>query len=81
MTLVRLTRETFVAFNEDKAQRLAAALAFSTIFAVAPLFVILIAVVGGVLSLDGSGGHTRKIALFPRSRRMPAPQRPIPSGS
>ncbi len=58
MNLVQLTRETFVAFNEDKAQRLAAALAFSTIFAVAPLFVILIAVVGGVLSLDGSGGHT-----------------------
>jgi membrane protein len=58
MNFVALTKQTFVAFNEDKAQRLAAAIAFSTIFAIAPLFVILIAVVGGILSLDGSGGHT-----------------------
>jgi membrane protein len=55
---VTLTKRTFAAFNDDKAQRLAAAIAFSTIFAIAPLFVILIAVVGGILSLDGSGGHT-----------------------
>jgi membrane protein len=58
MNFVSLTKRTFAAFNEDKAQRLAAAIAFSTIFAIAPLFVILIAVVGGILSLDGAGGHT-----------------------
>ena len=58
MNLVSVTKRTFEAFNEDKAQRLAAAIAFSTIFAIAPLFVILIAVVGGILSLDGAGGHT-----------------------
>jgi membrane protein len=58
VNFVSVTKRTFEAFNEDKAQRLAAAIAFSTIFAIAPLFVILIAVVGGILSLDGSGGHT-----------------------
>ena len=58
MNLISVTRQTFTAFNDDKAQRLAAAIAFSTIFAIAPLLVILIAVVGGILSLDGAGGHT-----------------------
>ncbi len=58
MNFVSVTKRTFAAFNEDKAQRLAAAIAFSTIFAIAPLFVILIAVVGGILSLDGARGHT-----------------------
>ena len=58
MNLISVTRQTFAAFNDDKAQRLAAAIAFSTIFAIAPLLVILIAVVGGILSLDGAGGHT-----------------------
>ncbi|MBD5633721.1 MAG: YihY/virulence factor BrkB family protein [Candidatus Eremiobacteraeota bacterium] len=58
MNVVDLTRSTFAAFNDDKAQRLAAAIAFSTIFSLAPLFVILIAVVGGLLDLDGTGGHT-----------------------
>jgi membrane protein len=58
VNFVSVTKRTFAAFNEDKAQRLAAAIAFSTIFAIAPLFVILIAVVGGILSLDGARGHT-----------------------
>jgi len=58
VNLISVTRQTFAAFNDDKAQRLAAAIAFSTIFAIAPLLVILIAVVGGILSLDGAGGHT-----------------------
>lgn len=58
MNLISVIRQTFTAFNDDKAQRLAAAIAFSTIFAIAPLLVILIAVVGGILSLDGAGGHT-----------------------
>jgi membrane protein len=58
VNLISVIRQTFTAFNDDKAQRLAAAIAFSTIFAIAPLLVILIAVVGGILSLDGAGGHT-----------------------
>jgi membrane protein len=55
---VDLVKRTAVAFNDDKGQRLAAAIAFSTIFSVAPLFVILIAVVGSILDVNGSGGHT-----------------------
>jgi membrane protein len=53
-----LPAATWKAFNEDKAQRLAASIAYSTIFSLAPLFVILIAIVGGVLDVKGSGGHT-----------------------
>jgi membrane protein len=49
---------TWTAFNEDKAQRLAASIAYSTIFSLAPLFVVLIAIVGGILDVNGSGGHT-----------------------
>ena len=58
MNYVDLVKRTVVAFNDDKGQRLAAAIAFSTIFSVAPLFVILIAVVGGALDVSGNGGHT-----------------------
>ncbi len=43
---VRLTRETFIEWNRDGASRLAAALAYYTIFSLAPLLLILIAVAG-----------------------------------
>jgi membrane protein len=56
--IYQLVKATIAAFNADKAQRLAAALAFSTIFSIAPLFVVLIAIVGGLLDVNGSGGHT-----------------------
>ena len=49
------------AFNEDKVMRLASAIAFSTIFSIAPLLVILIAVVGWVLGLE-NGGNGRHLA-------------------
>ncbi len=58
MSAFELVKRTVTAFNEDKAQRLAAAIAFSTIFSIAPLFVILIAIVGGILDVSGTGGHT-----------------------
>jgi membrane protein len=58
MNAVRLVKATVTAFNDDKGQRLAAAIAFSTIFSIAPLFVILIAIVGGVMNVQGTGGHT-----------------------
>jgi membrane protein len=58
MNYVDLVKRTIAAFNDDKGQRLAAAIAFSTIFSIAPLFVILIAVVGGLLKVSGNGGHT-----------------------
>jgi membrane protein len=56
-TLPATLRATWTAFNEDKAQRLAASIAYSTIFSLAPLLVLLIAVVGTVLSASGSGGR------------------------
>jgi membrane protein len=58
MNYFDLAKRTVTSFNQDKAQRLAAAIAFSTIFSIAPLFVILIAIVGGVLKASGGGGHT-----------------------
>jgi len=54
---IALLKATWQAFNEDKAQRLAASIAYSTIFSLAPLFVVLIAIVGGILDVEGSGGH------------------------
>jgi membrane protein len=51
-----MAKETFARFNADKAPRLAAALSYSTIFALAPVFLIVIALVGQVLGLT-NGGH------------------------
>ncbi len=56
-TLPATLRATWTAFNEDKAQRLAASIAYSTIFSLAPLLVLLIAVVGTVLGASGTGGR------------------------
>jgi membrane protein len=49
-----MLKETFAAWNADKAPRLAAAIAYSTIFAIAPLLIITIAIVGAVLGFTGS---------------------------
>jgi membrane protein len=57
-TLPATLRATWIAFNEDKAQRLAASIAYSTIFSLAPLLVVLIAVIGSILSVSGSGGQS-----------------------
>ena len=57
MHAFEIVKQTVVAFNEDKAQRLAAAIAFSTIFSLAPLFVIVIAVAVGILDVQGRAGH------------------------
>ncbi len=53
MTLASL-RATFAGFNADKAPRLAAAIAYSTIFSIAPLFVVLIAVATHILGKDAN---------------------------
>ena len=45
-----LLKESFLAWQEDKASRLAAALAYYTVFAMAPLLIIAVAVVSLVLS-------------------------------
>jgi membrane protein len=47
-------KETFAAWNSDKAPRLAAAIAYSTVFAIAPLLIITIALVGAILGFTGS---------------------------
>jgi membrane protein len=51
-----MLKETYARFNADKAPRLAAALSYTTIFALAPVFLIVIAVTGQILSLT-NGGH------------------------
>ncbi|HYZ15673.1 MAG TPA: YihY/virulence factor BrkB family protein [Candidatus Acidoferrum sp.] len=56
-----MLKRTWQAFNEDKATRLAAAIAFSAIFSIAPLLIVLTAIVGWVLGLQ-SGGHGHHVA-------------------
>jgi membrane protein len=51
-TLFDLLRQTFTEWNEDKAPRLAAALAYYTAFSLAPLLVVTIAIVGFVVSQE-----------------------------
>jgi membrane protein len=52
-----LVRDSFIAWNEDKVPRLAAALSFSTIFSIAPLLIIVIAIAGTALGLHGGLAH------------------------
>ncbi len=52
MNALDVAKRSFAAFGEDKAQRLASSIAFSAIFSIAPLFIVLIAVLGAVV-----GGH------------------------
>lgn len=50
----RLIRSTFKAWGEDKAPRLAAALSYYTIFSLAPLLVVVIAITGFVIGSNGA---------------------------
>ncbi len=52
-----LAKETYQRFGADKAPRLAAALSFTTVFAIAPLFIIVIAVAGYVVGVANGTGH------------------------
>jgi len=47
-------KEAAFAWNADKAPRLAAAISYSTIFAIAPLLIITTAIVGAVLGFSGT---------------------------
>jgi membrane protein len=58
---VGLLRAVWQAFNEDKAMRLASSIAFSTIFSIAPLLIVLISIVGWILGLQ-NGGHGHHLA-------------------
>lgn len=53
----KLLQETFKEWNEDKASRLAAALAYYTIFSIAPLLIIVIAIAGAVFGEEAARGQ------------------------
>nr|WP_242038415.1 YihY/virulence factor BrkB family protein [Chroococcidiopsis sp. [FACHB-1243]] len=50
-------RETFTEWNEDKASRLAAALAYYTVFSLAPMLIIAIAIAGAVFGEEAARGE------------------------
>lgn len=54
--VVSLFKETFEEWSKDKASRLAAALSYYTIFSIAPLLIIIIAVVGAVFGEEAAAG-------------------------
>jgi membrane protein len=56
-TIWQLLKQTFDEWNEDKASRLAAALAYYTIFSLAPLLVIVIAIAGFVFGQEAARGE------------------------
>lgn len=53
----RLLKETFKEWQDDKASRLAAALSYYTIFSLAPLLIITIAIAGAVFGDDAARGE------------------------
>jgi len=56
-TIISLLRETFTEWNEDKASRLAAALAYYTVFSLAPVLIIAIAIAGAVFGEEAARGE------------------------
>jgi membrane protein len=56
-TIWALLKETFSEWNKDKASRLAAALAYYTIFSLAPLLIIVIAIAGAVFGEEAARGE------------------------
>ncbi|HYW53040.1 MAG TPA: YihY/virulence factor BrkB family protein [Candidatus Elarobacter sp.] len=52
-----LLKETYARFSADKAPRLAASLSYTTIFAIAPLFIIVIAIAGYAIGVANGTGH------------------------
>ncbi|WP_392530538.1 YihY/virulence factor BrkB family protein [Nostoc sp. C117] len=55
--ILQLFQETFKEWSEDKASRLAAALAYYTIFSIAPLLIIVIAIAGAVFGEEAARGQ------------------------
>ncbi len=58
---LRLVKDVARAFGEDKVPRLASSIAFAAIFAIAPLLIVMVAVVGWLLGI-GNGGHGHHLA-------------------
>ncbi|MBD2088632.1 YihY/virulence factor BrkB family protein [Microcoleus sp. FACHB-1515] len=55
--LISLLKETVKEWNEDKASRLAAALAYYTVFSLAPLLILVIAIAGAILGEQAAEGQ------------------------
>jgi membrane protein len=58
---VDLLKRLWQAFGDDKVMRLASSIAFTAIFSIAPLLIILIAIVGWIVGVE-NGGHGHHIA-------------------
>lgn len=56
-TIFTLLKETFDEWNKDKASRLAAALAYYTVFSLSPLLIIAIAIAGAVFGEEAARGE------------------------
>jgi len=56
-TIFTLLKDTFQAWNADRAPRLAAALSYYTIFSIAPFLIVVIAVTGLVAGQDAIRGR------------------------
>ncbi len=56
-TLIEVVQETFRKWNQDKVSRLAAALAYYTIFSIAPLLVVAVAVAGAAFGQEAARGQ------------------------
>jgi membrane protein len=54
---VGMLKQTYANFNADKAPRLAAALSYTTIFAIVPVFIIVIAIAGQIIASTVGHGH------------------------
>ncbi|NEQ27413.1 MAG: hypothetical protein F6K28_52095, partial [Microcoleus sp. SIO2G3] len=55
--LFDLLKETFKEWNEDKASRLAAALAYYAVFSLSPLLILVVAIAGAVLGEQAAEGQ------------------------
>ena len=56
-TIIDLLKQTYNEWNEDKAPRLGAALAYYTVFSIAPLLVVAVAIAGMVFGRDAAQGQ------------------------
>jgi membrane protein len=52
-----MAKETFARFGADDASTYASAIAYATVFAIAPLIIIAVAIAGSVLGVAGGGGN------------------------
>jgi membrane protein len=71
-----ILKQTWQAFNDDKALRLASSIAYATIFALAPLLIVVIAIGGALLGAQ-HGGHAHHVvedALLNRIAASAGPQ-------